>query len=206
MAASPVRLEVGGEVARLLLDAPPGNVMDDRFFDAFLEIAEEELPALDCRALLVMGAGRNFSSGAAVDGLVRRTGGGAEALGFFRRMAFAVDSLSRLSYPTVAAVSGACLGSGLELALACTTRVATDVAVFSLPEVEFGLIPGCGGARKLPGLAGLGNAIDLMLTGRMIGAGEALQTGIVDLVVPRKRLLEAAMAAAKRIGKERAVI
>jgi len=93
----------------------------------------------------------------------------------------------------VAAISGCCLGAGLELALACHYRVSAPSAVFSLPEATFGLMPGCGGTVRLPALVGVGRAIELSLSGRTIGADEALACGLVDMVVEKKALLSTAV-------------
>ena len=102
----------------------------------------------------------------------------------------------------VAAIHGACLGGGLETALACRYRVASDdpKTVVGLPEVMLGLIPGAGGTQRLPRLIGLRAALDLILTGRSLKAPRALRAGIVDEVVPAPVLVEAARAAAIRLA------
>ena len=108
--------------------------------------------------------------------------------------------------PVVAAIHGACLGGGLEVALACRYRVASDDAktVVGLPEVMLGLIPGAGGTQRLPRLIGLRAALDLILTGRSLKAPRALRAGIVDEVVPAPVLVEAARAAAVRLAAGKA--
>ncbi|WP_192457473.1 fatty acid oxidation complex subunit alpha FadJ [Musicola keenii] len=113
--------------------------------------------------------------------------------------------LSRLSFPVVAAIHGACLGGGLELALACDYRICTpdDATVLGLPEVQLGLLPGAGGTQRLPRLIGADRALDLMLTGRRLRAAQAKKWGLVDDVVPRTILIEAAIAQI-RLGKRKA--
>ncbi len=103
--------------------------------------------------------------------------------------------LAELSCPTVAVIHGACLGGGLELALACDYRVCSqaDSTRMGLPEVQLGLIPGCGATQRLPRLLGLPQALDLLLTGRQVNGFQAHRLGLVDAVVPEAILLPAAM-------------
>jgi 3-hydroxyacyl-CoA dehydrogenase / enoyl-CoA hydratase / 3-hydroxybutyryl-CoA epimerase len=115
----------------------------------------------------------------------------------------AMNRLAGLRVPTVAAINGDCLGGGLEVALACTARVATDSpkTKLALPEVMLGLLPGAGGTRRLPKLIGLPNALDMMLTGKNIRSRKALRWGLVDQVVPRNKLLESAKALALSLAE-----
>jgi 3-hydroxyacyl-CoA dehydrogenase/enoyl-CoA hydratase/3-hydroxybutyryl-CoA epimerase len=113
-----------------------------------------------------------------------------------------LDRLAASRQPVVVAVHGACLGGGLELALACRYRVASDhpKTVFGLPEVQLGIIPGAGGCNRLPRLVGLRTALDMILTGRNVKARRALRMGLVDEVVPNAILMEVAIGAAKRLA------
>jgi 3-hydroxyacyl-CoA dehydrogenase/enoyl-CoA hydratase/3-hydroxybutyryl-CoA epimerase len=108
------------------------------------------------------------------------------------------DRLEALPIPVVAAIHGSCLGGGLEFALACRYRVASDdpKTVLGVPEVMLGILPGAGGSQRLPRLIGLVKSLDLILTGRSLKAGRALKAGLVDEVVPAPVLLEAAKRAA----------
>ena len=114
----------------------------------------------------------------------------------------ALDRLANSSIPCVAAIHGDCLGGGLELALACTARVASSSpkTKLALPEVMLGLLPAAGGTQRLPQLIGLRAALDMMLTGRNIRAKKALRMGLVDRVVPQNLLLEAAREVAARLA------
>jgi 3-hydroxyacyl-CoA dehydrogenase/enoyl-CoA hydratase/3-hydroxybutyryl-CoA epimerase len=114
-----------------------------------------------------------------------------------------LDRLAGLRVPVVAAIHGACLGGGLETALACRYRIATDdpKTVVGLPEVRLGLIPGAGATQRLPRLVGLRTALDLILTGRSLKSSRALRAGIVDEVVPAAILTEAARRAAVRLAE-----
>jgi len=181
-------------MAHLVLDAPPGNEMDARFFDALGRLTAQDLPALGPVGVVVHGRGRHFSSGAKVDQLRDRISGATReaAQGFLRQTSTAFDALAALPAPTVAAISGVCFGSGLELALACRFRVAAKNAMIALPETSLGRMPGCGGTVRLPALVGLGRAVELILTGQSVSATEALEMGLVDRVVPRQELLDTA--------------
>ncbi|MGE0454438.1 MAG: fatty acid oxidation complex subunit alpha FadJ [Vicinamibacteria bacterium] len=116
-----------------------------------------------------------------------------------------LSRLEELPFPVVAAIHGACLGGGLETALACRYRVASDdpKTALGLPEVMLGLIPGAGGTQRLPRLVGLAKGLDLILTGRSLKAARALRAGVVDEVVPPPILLEAAKAAALALAEGR---
>jgi enoyl-CoA hydratase len=144
-----------------------------------LELAEADL---DVRALIITGVGRAFVAGADIENLQRLGDGfsGREAALTGQDL---MNSLAALPFPTIAAVNGFALGGGLELALAADLRVAAREAKLGLPEVQLGLIPGYGATQRLPRLIGLGRALDLILTGRHVGAEEALSLGLVNRVV-----------------------
>src|SRR4029078_9246964 len=113
-----------------------------------------------------------------------------------------LDRLENLRTPVVAAINGACLGGGLEAALACAYRVASDSAktVFGLPELQLGLIPGGGGTQRLPRLVGLEAALDMILTGRNIRGRKALQIGLVHELVHPAILDEIAIDRARALA------
>jgi len=198
---APLRLEQEGDLAVLFLCAPPRNLMDGPFFEALTGLVRDVLPDLPVAGLVVRGSGRHFSAGAdvaALKALADRDDGDAPRV--LRENAAAFTGLERLPYPTVAAVDGACLGSGLELALACTWRLSTPSALYAAPEASFGLVPGCGGTVRLPERIGVGPALDLILTSRYVDAEEALRLGIVDGVVPREDLGPAAARLVRRLA------
>jgi enoyl-CoA hydratase len=109
------------------------------------------------------------------------------------------DSIEHLGKPVIAAVNGYALGGGCELAMACTFRIASENALFGQPEVKLGIIPGYGGTQRLARLVGSGQAAQILMTGEMINAEEALRIGLVNQVVPRGALIETAEAIAKKI-------
>jgi 3-hydroxyacyl-CoA dehydrogenase / enoyl-CoA hydratase / 3-hydroxybutyryl-CoA epimerase len=140
-------------------------------------------------------------AGADIDEFLAMTGSSdAEALS--RGAQALLERLYLLRVPVVAAVHGACLGGGLEAALACHYRIATDhpKTVFALPEVQLGLIPGAGGTQRLPRLIGLQRALDMILTGRNIRAKKAYQMGLVDEIVHPAILRDVALDRARKLA------
>ena len=112
-----------------------------------------------------------------------------------------VNVIAGMAKPTIAAINGYCLGGGLEVALQCDIRIASDNAKFGLPEVTLGFLPGGGGTQRLPRVIGLQKAKEMILTGKQIDAAEAERLGIVARVVSRTELMPAAMELARAIAK-----
>ena len=111
------------------------------------------------------------------------------------------DFIENLNTPVIAAINGFALGGGLELAMACHIRVASDNAKMGLPEVSLGVIPGYGGTQRLPQLIGKGRAMEMIMTAGMVTADEAYRTGLVNHVVPQTELLEFCNGIAQKILK-----
>ncbi len=147
--------------------------------------------------LIVTGAGKAFQAGADIEELSRMTP--MEILRWNEGLLRVNASMETLRQPVIAAINGITMGGGLELALACTLRVAADSAKFALPEVKLGIIPGTGGTQRLPRLIGKGRAAELVLTGDIIKAEEALNIGLVNQVVPNEEVMQAAEKLAGRI-------
>ncbi|WP_345768885.1 fatty acid oxidation complex subunit alpha FadJ [Citrobacter amalonaticus] len=141
----------------------------------------------------------NFIAGADIN-MIGRCKRAQEAETLARQGQQLMAEINALPIPVVAAIHGACLGGGLELALACHTRVCTDDAktVLGLPEVQLGLLPGSGGTQRLPRRVGVTTALDMILTGKQLRAKQALKAGLVDEVVPQTILLDAAVEWAKK--------
>jgi enoyl-CoA hydratase len=187
-----------GRLAIVLLDGGPVNVLTPELLRAFTD-ALDAFEASDARALVVGSEIPGvFASGGDVE-LIART----DATGFVTYMHAlreAVDRLAALDRPTIAALEGAAIGGGLELALACTLRVAGDAAKLALPQVKLGTIPAAGGTQRLPRMIGHGKALDLLVTGRTVDASEAYAIGLVDRLVPAGDALTAAIGLAREIA------
>jgi enoyl-CoA hydratase/carnithine racemase len=187
-----IALELG-RVAHLELVNPPLNLITRELLEeldatlATLERAE----AGDVRAVVVTGSGdRAFSAGSHVGEFEAQRGpGGRERHVLEQRVS---SRLACLPMPTIAAIEGNALGGGLELALACDLRVASERAKFGLPEVRLAVTPGAGGTQRLPRVIGAARAKELILTGRVIDAAEALRIGLVNEVVPAGQTRQAA--------------
>ena len=153
----------------------------------------------ETRAVVLTGAGeRAFCAGA---DLKERAGmSEPEVRGFLERLGVALRAMERSDAVFIAAVNGAALGGGTELALACDFRVAAPTAELGLTEVRLGIIPGGGGTQRLPRVVGPARAKDLILTGRRINAAEALAVGLVNRLAPEGRLLEVAFSVAEQVA------
>lgn len=196
-----VVLTMDGDVAHLVLSSPPKNELGARFAEDLSRIFAESLPLSSARGMIVRGEGRHFSSGADIPYLKKLLAEASTEVLQDGLTAYAalMNGISDLPFPVIAAMSGCCLGSGLELALACDYRVASTTAVLAAPEVEFGLMPGAGGTVRLPHLVGPTRALELILTGRTVGAQEALEIGLVDALAPRRDLLNTALVLLDRV-------
>jgi enoyl-CoA hydratase/carnithine racemase len=196
-------LEINDRVAYLTLNGPPKNEMDTAFFLELSRFCRRELATLDVSGLVLRGAGRHFSSGADVPEVETLAASGEDRIAaLLEDNIRSFLALSRLPFPVIAVVRGACLGAGLELALACHYRVAEKNAVFSLPEVTYDIMPGCGGTIRLPKLIGTAKAVELILSGRTLPAEEAAAMGLVDRLVERNRGMDAALDILKRRFQE----
>ncbi len=176
--------------------------------NAFNDILVEELSeALDTvendpsvRCVIITGEGdRAFSAGADITAFPKVTP--VKAQEFSRRGQKVFSKIEEMSKPVIAAINGYALGGGLELALACDFRIASEHAELGTPEINLGIIPGWGGTQRLVRTVGLRNARRIVMFGERIKADEALKIGLVDKVVPFEKLREEAKALAKRLAE-----
>ncbi len=163
-------------------------------YEAFLSLQESS----DVRVVILTGAGEKaFIAGADIGELAK--------LDFNRAKDYALEGqevtklIENLRKPVIAAVNGFALGGGTEMALACHIRIASEKAKMGQPEVKLGLIPGFGGTQRLARLVGKGMAMELILSGRMVDAQEALRIGLVNRVVPHEEVTTTCEALAKEI-------
>lgn len=202
--SSGVRWSVGREgVAEIFLDSPGEkvNVINPSVLTAVAEALAYFMRRGDVLGLVVASAKPGaFIAGADVR-LIAEVRTIEEGRGKSLNGQVVFQALAAAPFPSVAAISGACLGGGLELALACTARVAADAeeVQIGLPEVRLGIIPGWGGTQRLPRLIGLPAALKLILTGRTLSAREALKLGVVDGIAAPERLRSEAGLLVSRI-------
>ena len=194
-----VKLDVADGVATVTIDRPPVNALNSQVQDELRQVAAECSRRADVRAVILWGNQKVFVAGADVKEFARMSPQdmmrGAAAL------SGAWDSIAQLPQPVIAAVTGYALGGGSELALAADFRVSADNAQWGQPEILLGIIPGAGATQRLPRLIGPAKAKDLIFTGRIIDAAEALQIGLVDVVVPAEEVLATAQAMAAKFAK-----
>lgn len=194
-----VRLERDGAVARLILDRPDKlNALSAEVLEQFGQRLDE-LEAMDgVRALIVTGEGKAFAAGADIAAM--RSMGPAEALKFSQAGQALFARLLALPICVLAAVNGFALGGGCELALACDFIYASEKARFGQPEVKLGVIPGFGGTQRLARRVGVALARELVFTGRMFKADEALRIGLVNAVCAPEELLARVSAVAQEVA------
>jgi enoyl-CoA hydratase/carnithine racemase len=190
-----VTLETDGGIGTIRLNRPPVNALNDQ---VTAEIAEAARAAAadEVRAVVVYGGEKVFAGGADIK--VMAEAGYAEMALRSARLHEAMSLIAGLAKPVVAAITGYALGGGLELALAADFRVAGERARVGQPEIQLGVIPGAGGTQRLPRLVGPSRAKDIVFSGRMVTAAEALQIGLVDQVVPDAEVYQAALDMVKR--------
>ncbi|MEY9877195.1 enoyl-CoA hydratase/carnithine racemase [Streptacidiphilus sp. MAP12-33] len=194
-----VRLEVDEHgVGVIRLDRPKMNALDVAMQDQLKEVAEEVTRRADVRAVVLWGGEKVFAAGADIKEMQRMSYTDMVERGPDLQGAF--DAVARIPKPVVAAVTGYALGGGCELTLCADIRVAADDARFGQPEILLGLIPGAGGTQRLARLVGPAKAKDLIFTGRMVDAEEALRIGLADYVVPAEEVFATAHAWAAKLA------
>jgi enoyl-CoA hydratase len=151
----------------------------------------------DILAVIITGSGKAFIAGADISLMVNMVG--TEAKEFSKIGQGVINHIENLTKPVIAAINGYALGGGCELAMACDIRYASDKAKFGQPEINLGVIPGFGGTQRLPRLVGSGVAMELLMTGNIIDAIEALRIGLVDKVFPPEELMAKTLELAKII-------
>lgn len=198
-----VNLEVAEGVGTIRLDRPPMNALDVATQDRLKELAEEATRREDVRAVILYGGEKVFAAGADIKEMqnMDHTAMVLRA----RDLQDAFTAVARIPKPVVAAVTGYALGGGCELALCADFRIAAENAKLGQPEILLGLIPGAGGTQRLARLVGPSKAKDLIFTGRMVKADEALTLGLVDRVVPAGEVYAEAHTWAARLAQGPAI-
>lgn len=181
------------------------NTLKAEFVDQVNEVLNkaQQYAALE-GLVIVSGKPDSFIAGADIT-MIAACSNAREAEELARKGQSTLAKIAAFPVPVVAAIHGACLGGGLELALACHSRVCSldDKTALGLPEVQLGLLPGSGGTQRLPRLVGASKALDMMLTGKHIRARQAVRMGLVDDAVPHAILLDAAIARVKQGWKSK---
>ncbi len=199
MAYDNLLFEVSEQIARITFNRPNVlNALNRKTMDELGDCLKKVRADDEIRVLILTGAGEKaFIAGADINELSQQTPVNGREFTLYGQEI--IHRLETLGKPAIAAINGFALGGGCELALACTLRIASRNAKLGQPEVKLGIIPGYGGSQRLPRLCGKGVAHELILTGEMITAEEALRVGLVNRVVEPGELLATAEAIAKKI-------
>ncbi len=190
------------KVTTVVLDHPPVNALSQEVMKELNRLLDELKQDPETKVVVLTAQGQQaFIAGADLREVVKITSRAqGEQLAVEGQMIF--GKIETLGKPVIAAVNGVCLGGGNELAMACHIRIASDRARFGQPEINLGMIPGYGGTQRLPRIVGPSHATEIILTGDMITAQEALRIGLVNHVVPDQDLLKQANGLAKKIASK----
>src|SRR6266581_3062513 len=198
-----VQVDIDQAIATIRLVRPPMNAISAQLTAELAAAAAAVSDDDQVRAVIIYGGEKVFAAGADIKEMA---GASYTAMtGTSRRLQDALNAVARIGKPVVAAITGYALGGGLELALCADFRVAGEGAKVGQPEILLGLIPGAGGTQRLPRLIGPAKAKDLIFTGRMVKADEALALGLVDRLVPAAEVYTEAHAWAAKLAQGPAI-
>lgn len=193
-----VEIEINNQIAFITVNNPPVNTLSIQTMeDIHYALSEIEKNA-QVKVVVLKGHGGHFVAGAELHEFIevdrKELASHLSYTGYHL-----MDRIESFSIPVIASIDGACLGGGLELAMACHIRIATEKAVFGLPEVTLGIIPGAGGTQRLPKIIGASRAIEMILTGERIDAQKAKELGLVSKVCLQEDLKKESFLLAERI-------
>ncbi len=196
-----VSLQKKDLVGVVTINNPPVNALSREVMNGIISCLNEAEKDQTVRVVIFKGAGEEaFVAGADIKEFPDLLGGNTSALDFVRHGHTMFNAVNSFFKPTIATINGLALGGGCELALACDLRVASEKALFGLPEIKLGIFPGGGGTQRLPRLIGEAKAKEIMYLGNHFSAQEALQMGLVNRVVPHKDLLQHSLHLAEEIS------
>lgn len=177
-----VRVEIKDGIGTIRLERPPMNALNTQVQEELRAAATAATNDSEVRAVIVYGGEKVFAAGADIKEMAEMSY--VDMADRAADLSSALGAIARIPKPVVAAITGYALGGGCELALACDWRVVAQDAKLGQPEIKLGIIPGAGGTQRLARLVGPARAKDLIMSGRMVDADEALRIGLADRVVP----------------------
>ncbi|EKN65035.1 enoyl-CoA hydratase [Neobacillus bataviensis LMG 21833] len=188
-------------IATITIQRPPANALSSGLLRELSVVLDEIEPNREIRVIVIHGEGRFFSAGADIKEFTTVTSSeGFESLGKFGQDLF--DRMEKFPKPIIAAIHGAALGGGLELAMACHIRYVSETAKLGLPELQLGLIPGFAGTQRLPKYIGVARAAEMLFTSEPITGLEAVEYGLANRAFPETEVLEQAYKLAGKIAKK----
>jgi len=203
MAYETIIVDVAQHVALIKLNRPEAlNALNAKLMSELAEALKAADRNEKVRCIIITGSEKAFAAGADISEMAEKSYIDVLEADFFGPEA---EALTAVRKPIIAAVAGYALGGGCELALMCDFIIAADTAKFGQPEINLGVVAGIGGTQRLTRFIGKSKAMDMHLTGRFMDADEAERSGLVSRVVPAKKLMEEAMAAAQKIAAKSAI-
>ena len=175
------------------------NALSEEMLDELSSLTVSIAQDQDLGAVIITGGDKCFAAGADI-AQVSRLDSPAAAHAFVSKAHMVMDGIERIEKPVIAAVNGIAFGGGCELALACDIRLASETALFALPEIKIGVMPGGGGTQRLPRLIGAGRAKEMLFSGEPVNAREAYRIGLVNRVFPVESLMEEARKMAAKFA------
>lgn len=188
-------------VADVAFFRPPANALSSAVLKELSSLLDELEADENVRVVLLHGEGRFFSAGADIKEFTSIKSN-EEAVKLSKAGQQVLERIERFTKPVIAAVHGAALGGGLELAMSCHVRIVSENAKLGLPELQLGIIPGFAGTQRLPRYVGFSKAAEMMWTSEPITGTEAVQWGLASKAVPEEQLLEEAKKLAKKIAQK----
>jgi len=187
-----VTFEITDHLGIITLDLPPGNYLPIPGFIP-LRLFEQWIGEDDLKGLIIKGKGKNFSAGGNLEQIFKAGRKSSEIQSLMDEGILLLNCIQNLDIPVIAAINNICFGGGLEIALACHIRVASENALFAFPEANQNLMPGMGGTYRLPGLIGHQQALNLILGGDMVNASAGKEMGLIDYIAPKNQAFEFSM-------------
>ncbi|MGI1662036.1 enoyl-CoA hydratase [Palleronia sp. KMU-117] len=203
MAYRTINVEIEDYVALITLNRPDAlNALNAELLGELIDALQEAERNDKVRCIIITGSEKAFAAGADINEMAERTFAEVFMSDMFGTVG---DDFARIRKPIIAAVAGYALGGGCELAMMCDFIIAADTAKFGQPEINLGVVAGLGGTQRLTKFVGKSKSMEMHLTGRFMDAQEAERSGLVSRVVPAKKLMEEAMAAAQKISEKSAL-
>ena len=199
-----VTFEITGSIGIISLNRPPANELSKPEFIP-IGLFERWIATPGLKGLIISGAGKNFSAGGKLDAIFE-SGSNPQAMNSMMADGLALlNAIHNLEIPVIAAINRVCFGGGLEIALACHIRVASENAIFAFPEVNHHLMPGMGGTIRLPTFTGLSESAKMILGGDMVNVGDAKNMGFVDYIAPKDEAFEYSWTLMQKMTQDRPV-
>jgi enoyl-CoA hydratase len=196
-----LKVSVENRIATITLQRPPANALSQGMIKELSAVFDDMEGKDQARVILIHGDGRFFSAGADIKEFTT-----VENMEDFSKLGKAgqdlFERMERFPKPIIAAIHGAALGGGLELAMACHIRIVSEKAKLGLPELQLGLVPGFGGSQRLPRFVGTAKAAEMLFTSEPISGTAAVEFGLANMACPENEIFDTAMKMAEKIAQK----